>query len=112
MEIDFEVLDMQCYRPSLNLDISSAKDFGPDNVKFEVITDKELDDIAKIEEHYSRGMELVHMVYTYRSISRSIPDNVSDKSSSTPSCCITFHNTIQNSCIFSLSYILRTVCID
>lgn len=112
MEIDFEVLDMQCYRPLLNLEFSSPKDFGPDNLKFETLTNKELDDIAKIEEYYSRGMEFVHMVYIYRSISNSIPDNVSDNSFIICSCFISFYVPIQNSCIFLLTYILRTVCID
>ena len=82
MELDDDVLDIQSHHPSLNLDISSPRNFGIDKIKSQVIHDPEVDEIAKIEGSCDKGVEFVRMLYTYRSLSRAIPDTVSNVSSS------------------------------
>lgn len=76
-DLEVDVLNIQCYHPSFSLDISSPRNFAIDNIKSQVIHDKEAEDVARIEASYDQGIELVHMVYTFRSLSRAIPDIVS-----------------------------------
>lgn len=77
MEVDDEILDIQCYHPHLNLNVSSPANFDSNNVESAKAGDKELEEILKVEELYDEGIELIHMVYTFRSVSKSIPDSVS-----------------------------------
>ena len=74
---DEEILDTQCYHPYLNLNVPSPGNFDSDNVESAITGDRELEEIIRVDELCDEGIELIHMVYTFRSVSKSIPENVS-----------------------------------
>lgn len=68
--------NLQCYDPSLSLNASSSRDYGIDKIRSQIMYDPELDEVAKIEASRDKGTNFVRMVYTYRSLSKAIPDVV------------------------------------
>lgn len=68
--------NFQCYDRSLSLNESSNRDYSIDKIRSQVIHDPEVDEVAKIEASRDKGMVFVRMVYTYRSLSKAIPEVV------------------------------------
>jgi hypothetical protein len=68
--------NFQSYDPSLSLSTSSSRDYTIDKIRSQVMYDPELEEVAKIEASRDKGMIFVRMVYTYRSLSKAIPDVV------------------------------------
>lgn len=78
MRIDLQndIPNIQCHEPILNLDLLSPIEFDCDTIESQANADPEIDDVIKIGACTKAGAQVVLMLYSYRSISRAIPDEV------------------------------------
>ena len=68
------VPDIQHASSSLHVDISASSQSWVDYQGYFTTFAQEMDFVAKIEGLTEKGQELVHMLYTYRSVSQAIPE--------------------------------------
>jgi hypothetical protein len=68
--------NFQSYDPSLSISASSGRDYSIDKIRSQIMYDPELEEVAKIEATRDQGTIYVRMMYTYRSLSKAIPDVV------------------------------------
>ena len=78
MDIDLrgDVQNIQYHKPILNLDLSPSREFDTDTIGSQGTLDPDLDDMIKIEACLEAGAKVLLMLYSFRSISRAIPDEV------------------------------------
>ena len=72
--LDDNVPDIQHSASSLDVEIASPQTMWADHQGYFTTFAPEMDFIAKIENLVEKGHALVHMLYTYRSVSQAIPE--------------------------------------
>ena len=72
--LDDNVPDIQHSGTALDVEISSSHSIWADHQGYFTTFSPEMDFIATIENLVEKGQALVHMLYTYRSVSQAIPE--------------------------------------
>jgi cytoplasmic FMR1 interacting protein len=73
LNLEDDVADLQCSSASLNAE-ASTHNVWSDHQGYFTTFSAEIDFIAKMESLVDKGQALIHVLYTYRSVSQAIPE--------------------------------------
>ena len=71
-----DVQNIQYHKPILNLDPPPSREFDLEAMGSQGTRDPDLDHMIKVEACFEAGAQVLVTIYSFRSISRAIPDEV------------------------------------